>query len=83
MVRIISKKWTSKILGKTTDGLSWTLSVASKMERQKKKKKKCQTAVIFLIGWLVGLVLRHVNPLGYFMPNMFLFTNSSFDLFNP
>ena len=37
---------------------------------------------------LVGWVLRHVNPLGYFMPNTFfyeltLFRNSCFDLFNP
>ena len=35
-----------------------------------------------LVGWLVGWlvwVLRHVNPLGYFMPNFFiLFMNSIF-----
>ena len=31
-----------------------------------------------LVGWLVGWVLRHVNPLGHFMPNMFLFTNSHY-----
>ena len=48
-----------------------------------------------LVGWLVGWVLRHVNPLGHFMPNIRfylrthiifyeqLFTNSSSGLFNP
>ena len=28
-----------------------------------------------LVGLLIGLVLRHVNPLGHFMSKMFLFLN--------
>ena len=25
------------------------------------------------VGWLVGWILRHVNPLGHFMPNVFIY----------